>query len=106
MDLGECPGLFVSYELTNDKRASGLFATAGSNQHDGRVKTKRQSTKHSSNPRKKLISLLGGSYFIDHTHLRGTKGLMGGSRGPIPPAAAMIVMVVVGPWRWGMSIVQ
>jgi hypothetical protein len=34
MDLGECPGLFVSYALTNDKRASGLFATAGSNQHD------------------------------------------------------------------------
>ena len=52
-------------------------------------------------PGKKCIRLLGGSSSINSTCQRRTKGLMWGARGPFPPAAAMVVMVVVGSWSLG-----
>jgi hypothetical protein len=70
--------------------AKAAIATGGGN-------TKQQSNKYSSNPRKKHISLLGGSSFINQMHCRGTKGLMRGVRGPILLATATVVMVV-GCW--------
>jgi hypothetical protein len=48
------------------------------------------------NPSKKRIGLLGGVSFNNQMHWRRTKGLMRGARGPFPPAAAMVVIVVVG----------
>ena len=52
------------------------------------------------NPSKKRIGLLGGSSSINPTQRHGTKGLMWGARarGPFPPAAAMMVMFVLGRW--------
>ncbi len=52
-------------------------------------------------PGKKCIRLLRGSSSINLTPRRGTKGLMWGARGPFLPAAAMVVMVVVGSWSLG-----
>jgi hypothetical protein len=48
------------------------------------------------NPSKKRISLLGGPSSISPMHWCRTKGLMRGARGPFLPAAAMVVIVVVG----------
>jgi hypothetical protein len=48
------------------------------------------------NPSKKRIGLLGRPYSINQMRWRRTKGLMRGARGPFPPAAAMVVIVVVG----------
>ena len=50
------------------------------------------------NPSKKRIGLLGGSSSINPTQRHGTKGLMWGARGQFPPAAAMVVMFVLGRW--------
>ncbi len=46
------------------------------------------------NPPKEYIRKLGGLSPIHSTHWRGVQGLMWGARGPIPPAAAMVVAVV------------
>jgi hypothetical protein len=50
------------------------------------------------NPSKKHIGLLGVSSSINPTQRHGTKGLMWGARGQFPPAAAMVVMFVLGRW--------
>ena len=50
------------------------------------------------NPSKKCIGLLGGSSFINPTQRHGMKGLMWGARGQFLPAAAMVVMFVLGHW--------
>ena len=51
------------------------------------------------NPSKKRIGLLGGSSSINPPQRHGTKGLMlWGARGQFPPAAAMMVMFVLGRW--------
>jgi hypothetical protein len=42
------------------------------------------------NSPKSCIRLLGGLSPIHLTHQRGAKGLMWGTRGPFPPAAAMV----------------
>jgi len=47
------------------------------------------------NPLKKHIHLLGGSSSINTTRWSGTQGILRGSRGPFPPAAAMVMMVVL-----------
>jgi hypothetical protein len=53
-------------------------------------------------PVKKRIHLLGGMSSINPTHRRGTDGLMWGARGPFPPTApVMVVMVDVGSWSLG-----
>ncbi len=52
-------------------------------------------------PGKKCIRLLRGWSSINSTRRRGTKGLMFGARRPFLPAAAMVVMVVVGSWSLG-----
>ncbi len=56
------------------------------------------SLKDPLNPSKKRIGLLGGSSSINPTQRHGTKGLMWGARGQFPPAAAMVVMFVLGRW--------
>jgi hypothetical protein len=48
------------------------------------------------NPSKKHIGLLGGPSSINQMRWRRTKGLMRGTRGSFLPAAAMVVIVVVG----------
>jgi hypothetical protein len=48
------------------------------------------------NPSKKRIGLLGGASSINPMSWRMMKGLMRGARGQFPPAAAMVVIVVVG----------
>jgi hypothetical protein len=48
------------------------------------------------NPSKKGIGLLGGLSSINQMRWCRTKGLMRGVKGPFPPAAAMVVIVVVG----------
>ena len=50
------------------------------------------------NPSKKHIGLLGGSSSINPTQRHGTKGLMWGARGQFLPAAAMVVMLILGCW--------
>jgi hypothetical protein len=45
-------------------------------------------------PPKNYIRKLGGLSPIHSTRQRGVQGLMWGSRGPFPPAAAMVVAVV------------
>jgi hypothetical protein len=47
------------------------------------------------NPPKKYICKLGGLSPIHSTHRRGAQGLMWEARGPFPPAAAMVVAVVM-----------
>jgi hypothetical protein len=47
------------------------------------------------NPPKEYIRKLGGLLPIHLTHWRGAQGLMWGARGPFPPAAAMVVVVVM-----------
>ncbi len=44
---------------------------------------------------KKLYPLASGLSPIHSTHWRGAQGLMRGARGPFPPAAAMVVAVVM-----------
>jgi hypothetical protein len=46
------------------------------------------------NPPKEYIHKLGGLSPIHSMHRRGAQGLMWGTRGPFPPAAAMVVAVV------------
>ncbi len=46
------------------------------------------------NPPKEYIRKLGGLSPIHSKHQRGVQGLMWGARGPFPPAAAMVVVVV------------
>ena len=46
------------------------------------------------NPPKEYIRKLGGLSPIHLTRRRGAQGLMWGARGPFPPAAAMVVVVV------------
>ena len=50
------------------------------------------------NPSKKCIGVLGGSNPINPMQRHGTKGLIGGARGQLLPAAAMVVMFVLGHW--------
>jgi len=50
------------------------------------------------NPSKKRIGLLGVSNPINPTQRHGTKGLMWSARGQFLPAAAMVVMFVLGHW--------
>ena len=50
---------------------------------------------HPINPHKKHIRLLGGSSLVNMMRWSGTQGILRGSRGPFPPAAAMVVMVVL-----------
>ncbi len=52
-------------------------------------------------PLKSFILVLGGLSSINSMHRRGTKGLMWGARGPFPPAATMVVMVVADSWSLG-----
>ncbi len=47
------------------------------------------------NPPKEYIRKLGGLLHIHLLHRRGAQGLMWGARGPFPPAAAMVVAVVM-----------
>jgi hypothetical protein len=47
------------------------------------------------NPPKEYILKLGGLLPIHSTCQRGAQGLMWGTRGPFPPAAAMVVAVVM-----------
>jgi hypothetical protein len=47
------------------------------------------------NPPKNYIRKLGGLLPIHSTRWRGAQGLMWGARGPFPPAAAMVVAVVM-----------
>ncbi len=47
------------------------------------------------NPPKEYIHKLGGSLPIRLTCRGGVQGLMWGARGPFPPAAAMVVVVVM-----------
>ncbi len=54
-------------------------------------------------PGKKCNRLLGGLSSFNSTHWRGTKGLMWGARGLFLPAAAMVVMVVLGSWSLGLG---
>ena len=51
---------------------------------------------HTLNSPKNYIRLLGGLLPIHLTHQHEAKGLMWGTRGPFPPVAAMVVMVVGG----------
>jgi hypothetical protein len=46
-------------------------------------------------PPKKYIRKLGGLSPIHSMHWRGAQGLMWGARGPFPPAAAMVVVVMM-----------
>jgi hypothetical protein len=46
------------------------------------------------NPPKNYIRKLGGFWPIHSTRRRGAQYLMWGARGPFPPAAAMVVVVV------------
>jgi hypothetical protein len=48
------------------------------------------------NSPKIFIRLLGGLLPINLTHWRGAQGLMWGTRGPFPPAAAMVGYGCVG----------
>jgi hypothetical protein len=50
---------------------------------------------HTLNPPPKYIRKLRGLSPIHSMHWRGAKGLMWGARGPFPPAAAMVVAVVM-----------
>ena len=50
------------------------------------------------NPSKECIGLLGESNTINLTQRHGTNGLMWGARGQFLPAAAMVVMFVLGRW--------
>jgi hypothetical protein len=58
---------------------------------------------HTLNSPKNYIPLLGGLLLIHLTRQCGAKGLMWGTRGPFPPAVAMVgygcVGVDVGCWR-------
>jgi hypothetical protein len=47
----------------------------------------------------KLHLLAPGVVAIHSTHRRGAKGLVWGTRGPFPPAAAMVGYGCVGRWR-------
>ncbi len=47
------------------------------------------------NPPKNYIRKLGGLLPIRLTRRRGAQGLMWGAKGPFPPAAAMVVVVVM-----------
>jgi hypothetical protein len=47
------------------------------------------------NPPKEYIRKLGGLSPIHSMRRRGAQGLMWGARGPFPPAAAMVVAVVM-----------
>jgi hypothetical protein len=49
---------------------------------------------HTLNLPPKYIRKLGGSLPIHLMHQRGAQGLIWGARGPLPPAAAMVVAVV------------
>ena len=49
---------------------------------------------HTLNSPKNYIRKLGGLSPIHSMHRRGAQGLMWGTRGPFPPAAAMVVAVV------------
>jgi hypothetical protein len=51
---------------------------------------------HTLNSPPKYIPLLGGLSTIHSTHLIGAQGLMWGTRGPFPPAAAMVCYGCVG----------
>ncbi len=51
---------------------------------------------HTLNSRKNYIRLLRGLLFIHLTWLRGVQGLMWGTRGPFPPAAAIVGYGCVG----------
>ncbi len=58
---------------------------------------------HTLNSPKNYIPLLGGLLTIHSMHWIGAQGLMWDTRGPFPPAAAMVcygcVVVNVGHWR-------
>ena len=58
---------------------------------------------HTLNSPKNYIHKLGGLSPIHSTRQRGAQGLMWGTRGPFPPVAAMVgimvVLVDVGHWR-------
>jgi hypothetical protein len=47
------------------------------------------------NPPKTYIRYLGWLSPIHQKHWRGAQGLMWGARGPVPPAAAMVVAIVM-----------
>ncbi len=51
---------------------------------------------HTLNSPKKYIRLLGGLSTVHLTHWIGAQGLMWGTRGPFPPAAAMVCYGCVG----------
>ncbi len=51
---------------------------------------------HTLNSPKNYIRLLGGLSPIHSMHRRGAQGLMWGTRGPFPPAAAMVSYGCVG----------
>ncbi len=51
---------------------------------------------HTLNSAKNYIHLLGGLSTIHLTHWIGAQGLMWGTRGPFPPAAAMVCYGCVG----------
>jgi hypothetical protein len=55
------------------------------------------------NPHKKHIHLLGGLSPINPTCQRRTQGLLWGSKGPFPPAAAMVMRLLLPLDLWGGS---
>jgi hypothetical protein len=50
---------------------------------------------HTINPPPKYICKLGGLLSIHSKRQHGAQGLMWGTRGPFPPVAAMVVVVVM-----------
>jgi hypothetical protein len=50
---------------------------------------------HTLNPPKEYIRKLGGVVIHNSKHRRGAQGLIWGARRPFPPAAAMVVAVVM-----------